>query len=202
MTRHISEIASGITGSALQARKASNEIGTAPGGTGSVVKSNRLEASPAANDRNLLDSLRPRFGRLMRLVKTAHYHETGAFLATAVSDVEISDEMTETQKAECLAEVERFCLPADKGLILKKLAELRAATNGAKLGEDDLLFEMEVYAEPLLRLPGDCVLAALNRRRKWFPARDEIVIDAERYANTRLKIKAALETYANNCRRN
>lgn len=193
MTRHISEIASGIIGTEKPAPGASSSIGRQRGVIGSAGTSATAfqeAARPIDNDRNLQAQLRRRFGSSID-IESRSLFEKGGFNGVAYG-VRVSRRMTAEDRAEAAQTVEAFFAPLPHAELAKELAALKVTTSTRNYSQDDLDLQMAVYAEALSEYPADCAVQAIRRPRQWFPPLADILEVADRLSELRQRLRTAL----------
>jgi hypothetical protein len=82
-----------------------------------------------------------------------------------------------TELATAIAIVEATLRPCPDAVVKKELLRLKLTTKSRTQSEDELVFQVAVYADELARYPEDVVVDALRywgSREKWWPAWAEL----------------------------
>ena len=85
--------------------------------------------------------------------------------------------MADSDLAIALETVERALFPCPKEVIHRELLRLKLMAGARTLSEDEVLFQLAIYAEELAKYPEDAVVDALRhwgRTQKWWPAWAEL----------------------------
>lgn len=191
---------SGITGSRNPARTQPSETGLRPGATGSEIATGtaggvlviQQAEDPAETDANLQASLKQLLGRPVVLKDHSLYGDHG-FERTIVERAILPAGTTREAARRALALIEAASQPAAPGELGEALAKLMVKTARRNQGAVDAEATVSAYIEELLAYPSDVALAALARRRKWWPTWDELAEDCDRLTTPRRAIQRALE---------
>jgi hypothetical protein len=97
--------------------------------------------------------------------------------------------------AKALNAYERANLPAPEAHVYPELAALKAKTKAAQTGDEDLEFQMRIYARELQAYPGDVVMHVLRTQAghgTFWPSWAELKERLDLYASKRRRRLAQL----------
>lgn len=178
-------------------------IGSQRGETGSAVTSRMVELAterlvsqrPKETDASLLATLSQRYGISM-VQNTQWMFPTDrlAYKKTMGMDCSLS---TKSNPAQALQDARMALFPADRKLLVRKIAELKAKTKSKAQGEMDMGMEIAVYEKELANYPADIAIEGLRQSAEesmWFPSWFEMKAILDRmYAPRKMVIDKLLE---------
>lgn len=154
-------------------------IGSQRGEIGFAVTSRTVELAtaklvsqrPKETDENLLATLSQRYGISMAQNSRWMFPaDRPAYKKTMGMDCSLA---TESQPAAALHDARMALFPAEKSLLVRKIAELKAKTKSRAQGEMDMGMEIAVYEKELAAYPADIAIEGLRlaaEESMWFPS--------------------------------
>lgn len=130
-----------------------------------------VSQQPKETDASLLATLSKRYGILM--VQDSRWmfpNDRPAYKKTMGMDCSLS---TASQPEAALRDAQMALFPADRALLVRKIAELKAKTKSRAQGEMDMGMEIATYEKELRNYPADVALEGLRlaaEQSMWFPS--------------------------------